>query len=153
MKHTVNKGLVYRIHKEVLPINLKRQKQPNRKISKRHEQHFTEEKLPKIFKIQRCSTSWVFREIHFKTTMWFLFNWQQIKSLTILSVREHGHIDSHVLPVEVKLLQSLWKNGLTLFPKVEHEHIPWSYHIVLLLVHTQDTPCPIWQKKSCKRIL
>lgn len=67
MKYAANKGLIYRIHKELLPINLNKGKKNNRKICKRHKQHFTEKKIPKAYRLQRivqsheCSEKYISR--------------------------------------------------------------------------------------------
>lgn len=53
MKYAANKRLIYRIYKELLPINLNKGKKNNRKICKRHKQPFTEKKIPKAYRIQR----------------------------------------------------------------------------------------------------
>ena len=65
-----NKGLISKIHKQLIQLNNKKTNNPVKKISKRFKEPFLQ-RIPKTTNrhVKRCSALLAFREMQIKTTL------------------------------------------------------------------------------------
>ena len=121
---TTNKGLIYKIYKQ---LTHQKNKQPNRKMGRRLKQTFLQRRYTDGQKAcERCSTLLLIREMQIKTTVRYHFIWVR---MTIIKKSTNnkcwrGYREKGTLLHcwwECKLVQPLWRTGWRFLKKLKVE--------------------------------
>ena len=148
---TTDKGLISKIYKQHIQLNIRKNKQPNQKVGKRLNRYFYKGHIQMANKhMKKCSTSLIIREKQIKTTMRYhltLVRRALIKRSTNYKCWKGYRGKGTLLHCwwECKLIQPLWKT-VWRFPKKLGIKPPYDPAIPLLGIYSEETKI---EKDTC----
>ena len=132
----IDKGLISKIHKQLIQLNTKKTKQPNQNMGRRPNRHFFKEDTQRTNRYMKRLL--IIREMQIKTTVMYYLTVRVaiIKKSTNKKMLERVWRKSNPqIPLrECKLVQPLWRTERRFFKKLKID-LPYGQAILLLGIY------------------